>query len=122
MMLMALAACAPQVHNLSPQAAKELLDKKGELSLFVLNVHTPYEGKIESTDTIIEDWEHIAAHQDQLPADKQHPIFVYCRSGRMSLSAVEQLKELGYTNIHHLDGGMRAWSAAGFPVTDKNFE
>ena len=124
LLLIVLAACAQevQVHNLSPQQAKELLDSKEELNLFVLNVHTPYEGKLEGTDTIIEDWEHISAHHDQLPKNKQTPILAYCRSGRMSISAVEQLKKLGYTNIYHLDGGMRAWSAASFSVVDKKFE
>lgn len=113
--LFLITACS-QVKNLSPVEAQELLENE---EVFVLNVHTPYEGKLEGTDAIIEDWENIAAHQDQLPENKNTPLLVYCRSGRMSTSAVEQLKELGYTNIYHLDGGMRAWSDAGLPIIDK---
>lgn len=110
-------ACAPQpsVHNLGPQQVRELLDQKEAKGLFVLNVHTPYEGELEKTDTFIEDWETIAAHTDQLPQDKSQPLLVYCRSGRMSTSAVEQLKALGYTDISHLDGGMRAYQESGLP-------
>lgn len=110
-----------QVQDLDPQQAQELLDKKEELGLFVLNVHTPYEGELAKTDAIIQDWENIGAHLDQLPKDKNAPIFVYCRSGRMSTAAVEQLKALGYTNIYHLKGGMRAWDAAGLPIENKTF-
>ena len=116
-LLFFLAACAvqPVVHQLNPQQVKELLDQKEGRGLYVLNVHTPYEGELEKTDAFIEDWENIAAHPDQLPADKNQPILVYCRSGRMSASAVEQLKALGYTDISHLDGGMRAYQEAGVP-------
>jgi rhodanese-related sulfurtransferase len=101
---------------------KELLEKKDAMGLFVLNVHAPYEGKLDKTDAIIEDWENIAAHADQLPEDKNQPILVYCRTGRMSTSAVGQLKSMGYTNLYHLNGGMRAWDGQGLPIIDKTFE
>ncbi len=121
--LLLLFACAqvPEVkfENLDPHRVNELLEQKEEMGLFVLNVHTPYEGKLDKTDAIIEDWENIAAHTDQLPKDKDAPILVYCRTGRMSSSAVDQLKALGYTNLYHLNGGMKAWDLAGFPVIDK---
>jgi rhodanese-related sulfurtransferase len=124
-----LAACTaapvvpePGFQNLEPMQVKELLEKKDAMGLFVLNVHTPYEGKLDKTDAIIEDWENIAAHADQLPADKNRPILVYCRTGRMSSSAVEQLKSMGYTNLYHLNGGMRAWDRQGLPIIDKTFE
>ncbi len=115
LVIVLLAACAPQpvVHQLGSQQVKELLDQKEAQGLFVLNVHTPYEGELEKTDAFIEDWEHIAAHIDQLPSDKKQPLLVYCRSGRMSTSAVEQLKALGYANIYHLEGGMRAYEESG---------
>ncbi len=122
-LLLVLIACAPvqevKFENLDPHRVNELLEKKDEMGLFVLNVHTPYEGKLDKTDATIEDWENIAAHVDQLPKDKNTPILVYCRTGRMSTSAVEQLKTLGYTNLYHLNGGMKAWDSAGFEVIDK---
>jgi len=105
----------PSVQQLTPQQAADVLAEKESRGLFVLNVHTPYEGELEKTDAFIEDWENIAAHTDQLPQDKDAPIFVYCRTGRMSTSAVEQLKQLGYTNLYHLEGGMRAYRDAGMP-------
>ena len=131
--LVFLIACSPQVvqqpeqkavdfKNLPPEQVKALLDQKEELGLFVLNVHTPYEGELENTDEIIEDWENIAAHVDQLPSDKSAPILAYCRTGRMSLSAVKQLQDLGYTNLYHLNGGMKAWDAQGLPIKNKSFK
>ncbi len=110
-----LAGCTaqPVVHDLSPAEAAALIKQNDEL--FVLNVHTPYEGELEGTDEIIQDWENIAAHTDQLPADKNQPILVYCRSDRMSTSAAEQLKQLGYKEIYNLKGGMRAYNEEGLP-------
>ena len=124
--IVVLSACTMKtqhdVVNLNPFGVKELLDNKEKMGLFVLNVHTPYEGKLEKTDAIIEDWENIAAHQDQLPKDKHTPILVYCRSGRMSTSAAKQLQDLGYTNIYNLDGGMKAWETENYPIIDKLFK
>lgn len=117
-----LSACASQPKELEPSQANEMLNNKERLGLFVLNVHTPYEGKLEKTDAIIEDWENVAARQDQLPKDKNTPILVYCRTGRMSSSAIKQLRELGYSNIYHLKGGMKAYDAAGYEVVDKSWK
>lgn len=49
----------------------------------------------------------------QLPADRDTPLAVYCRSGSMSAIAVQRLLALGYTDIVELDGGTDAWAAAG---------
>ncbi len=123
LLLVTVSACASRtvesesvVHDLSPQEVSDVLEAKEERDLFVLNVHTPYEGELAGTDAFIEDWENIAAHQDVLPLDKSRPLLVYCRSGRMSSSAVKQLETLGYETIYHLEGGMRAWNDAGLPL------
>ena len=126
LLLLLIASCAPQqqkeLQNIDAHRTKELLDNKEKTGLFVLNVHTPYEGKLEKTDAIIEDWENIAAHTDKLPKDKNTPLLVYCRTGRMSTSATKQLQDIGYTKIYHLNGGMKAWDAAGYTITAKTFK
>ena len=122
LLLLVLVACiGPVVKDLEPAQVNELLAQKEGLGLFVLNVHTPYEGKLEKTDMIIEEWQNISAHADHLPADKNTPILTYCRTGRMSTSVVQQLQELGYTNLYHAKGGMIAYSDAGFEVIDKSW-
>ncbi|HEX7370149.1 MAG TPA: rhodanese-like domain-containing protein [Rhodanobacteraceae bacterium] len=52
-----------------------------------------------------------------LPAlDPKRPTIVHCASGARSALAAATLRQLGYTEIAHLDGGMKAWMAAGKPV------
>ena len=44
--------------------------------------------------------------------DKQRPVAVYCRSGRRSARAANQLANQGYS-VTNLDGGVLAWQDAG---------
>jgi len=52
--------------------------------------------------------------------DKNKAVFVYCLSGGRSLSAAQQLKELGFKEVINLEGGIVAWNAARLPLTQSS--
>lgn len=98
-------------------SAKNLKEKLANKDFNLINVHTPYEGEIERTDSFIE-YDSMKANETQLPKDKNASIVLYCKSGRMSAEAFQTLKEMGYTNVSHLEGGMDAWRDKGYSLLD----
>ena len=47
--------------------------------------------------------------------DKAAPIVLYCGGGFRSVLAADALQQMGYENVVSMDGGFRAWRAAGLP-------
>lgn len=50
--------------------------------------------------------------------DPAHRIILYCASGGRSALATDMLQQMGYSNIGHLDGGIKAWKEAGQPLSN----
>ena len=48
--------------------------------------------------------------------DPDAPIVLYCGGGYRSALAARSLGEMGYANVASMDGGWRAWTAAGYPT------
>lgn len=48
--------------------------------------------------------------------DKQAEIILYCGGGFRSALAADSLQQMGYTNVRSMDGGIRAWREAGYPL------
>jgi rhodanese-related sulfurtransferase len=53
---------------------------------------------------------------EQVIPDKSAEIVLYCGGGFRSALAADNLRKMGYTNCISMDGGWRAWTAAGFPT------
>ena len=80
--------------------------------VLVLNVHVPDEGSIAGTDVAIP-FDEVRDRSAELPQDRDAPVAVYCKSGRMSAETVATLRQFGYTDVVELRGGMDAWVADG---------
>jgi rhodanese-related sulfurtransferase len=49
--------------------------------------------------------------------DPSRRVILFCASSGRSALAVKSLQAIGYRDIGHLDGGIKAWSAAGQPLS-----
>jgi glyoxylase-like metal-dependent hydrolase (beta-lactamase superfamily II)/rhodanese-related sulfurtransferase len=72
------------------------------------------EGHIPSARLLPRGQLELRVNQD-LP-DPTPRILAYCEFGRISTLAAATLREMGYQRAVALDGGMKAWREAGFPV------
>ncbi|UFK98619.1 rhodanese-like domain-containing protein [Kaistella faecalis] len=55
-------------------------------------------------------------HKPELSKDRR--LILHCASGGRSALATATLKQMGFENVAHLEGGMKAWKEAGLPSED----
>ena len=58
----------------------------------------------------------LGEHGPEIRATVAEPVVLICQSGQRARKAEAALRAAGMPNLHVLDGGMSAWSAAGQPV------
>lgn len=108
-------APAPTLTALSPAELLAELDTK---TFPLINVHVPYEGEIEGTDTHI-DYREIDDLVTYIGTDLDRRVVIYCKSNYMALIAGNALLDRGYRHIEYLDGGMIGWQNAGYTIINE---
>jgi len=130
-----IAACSPAVPSPSPSpsapaasaAAGSLQALPAEISTaealalresgaFILDVRQPDEwaaGHIP--DATLIPLGDLAARIAEVPTDRQ--VVVVCRSGNRSAQGRDILLGAGYPSVTSIAGGMKDWTAAGYPTT-----
>lgn len=58
-----------------------------------------------------------SAHDARFRRDRR--VLLYCPDGARSALAARSLQRLGYTDVVHLHGGLRAWDAARLPLVGR---
>jgi rhodanese-related sulfurtransferase len=48
--------------------------------------------------------------------NKEESIILYCGGGYRSVLAADALQRMGYTNVLSMDGGIKGWREAGYPI------
>ncbi|HSD41152.1 MAG TPA: MBL fold metallo-hydrolase [Burkholderiales bacterium] len=115
-----LAEAAATVPFMSLEELKARVES-GERDLVVLDVRErdAYEaGHIPGARLLPRGQLELRVNQD-LP-DPTPRILAYCEFGRVSTLAAATLREMGFQRAVALDGGMKAWREAGFPVKPGN--
>ena len=98
--------------EISPQDLYAALANKDFL---LIDVHTPNEGSLPSTDARIA-FSNIPALVAFIGSDLNKKVVLTCLMGGMSKSAGNALVALGYRNVSELTGGMTAWTNAGYQL------
>lgn len=99
--------------EISPTQLKERLDNNDDLVL--LDVRDPHELRIANIEDAI-NLIHIPKGElkdriSEIEAFKdKKDIVVYCRTGKRSVECSAILRELGFTRVLNLTGGLHAWS------------
>jgi rhodanese-related sulfurtransferase len=128
--LAGLAACAPAapgpfavparpfVTNVTPAQAADIIRQNSPNPAFIiLDVRTPAEfsaGHLEKAILIDVSSPGFESLVGKLSRDAVY--LVYCRTGNRSLTALEIMDRLGFKYIYHLEAGISAWVAAGYPT------
>ena len=112
-----------RIDNLDTQQVKEELDKGATLIDIRDKEEIEAEGKIpgsvHASRGMLEFYADETHSYHKPEFDRNKKIILHCAAGGRSALAAATLKDMGYTDVGHLEGGFKAWKEAGLPV-EKN--
>jgi rhodanese-related sulfurtransferase len=112
-----------EIENLAPKQVEEELSK-GNVTLIdireseELKQNGKIPGSTHAPRGMLEFYADNSLPYYKTEFDKGKRIILHCASGGRSALAAKTLKEMGYENVAHLDGGIKAWKEAGMQVTE----
>jgi rhodanese-related sulfurtransferase len=106
------------IKTISAEEAKNLIDANGSNPDFqIIDVRTPDEysrGHIAGSVNI--DFRNSTFENQINQLNKMNTYLIYCASGNRSGQALALMQELQFVTVYNLDGGISAWTQAGYPV------
>lgn len=110
-----------RVENLTIDDTARELEQEGAL---LVDVREPAEraesgyiaGAVEAPRGMLEFWADPTSAYHREEFDPSRRIILHCALGGRSALAAATLQALGYERVAHMDGGFKAWKAAGRPV------
>ena len=65
---------------------------------------------VKADQELPEEW------RDSRLQDRTRPIIITCQTGENAARGAMLLKDMGFTKVSYMEGGMEAWKAAGLPT------
>ena len=84
------------------------------LSLIACSKEKPAPQDAQANQTTSEATINHQATVEKKEFDPEKRIILHCASGGRSALAAKTLTDMGYKNIAHMDGGIKAWKEAGY--------
>jgi rhodanese-related sulfurtransferase len=111
----------PQTANVSSitiqDAYKLIQDNRDNPGFIIVDVRTADEfssGHLANAVNIDFYSPDFKSNIDKLDRNKEY--LIYCRTGIRGAAAIKIMKELGFTRVYNLAGGIVQWIDAGYPV------
>ncbi|HVL54344.1 MAG TPA: rhodanese-like domain-containing protein [Vitreimonas sp.] len=112
-----------RVDNLSVEQTAEELARGDAL---LVDLREPNErveqgaipGSVHAARGMLEFWADPSSSYHRPEFDPNRRVILHCASGGRSALAADTLAQLGYTNVAHLDGGIKAWKESGQPIDE----
>jgi rhodanese-related sulfurtransferase len=112
-----------QIENLTPQQVNKELSN-GNITLIdireseELKQNGKIAGSVHAPRGMLEFYADSSLPYHKPEFNKNNRIILHCASGGRSALAAATLKQMGYENVAHMDGGLKEWKASGLPVTE----
>lgn len=101
--------------NIKPDEARYFIEAKKPVVIDIRTAEEHAAAHIEPTHMVLDYYApDFKAKLAEL--DRGAKYLIYCRSGRRTGATLLIMKDMGFTDIHDIDGGISAWMAEGLPV------
>ncbi len=101
------------IEYVSVSELKTILDNKTDCHLIDVRELFEYEGVRIPNSILVS----LSVFNENINLiDKNFSNYFLCGIGKRALKAAEYLETLGYKNLYVIDGGIKAWIEAGYPV------
>lgn len=105
-----------------PEISVDDVKKKAEnpAGVILIDVRTPEEAKeehIKGAQNINVDSRNFKKQVKNL--DKSLTYYLYCGTGVRSSRAARIMIDMGFDSVYSVEGGIKAWKAAGYPVEEE---
>ena len=101
------------VEHVSVSELKTILDNKTNCHIIDVRESYEYESVRIPDSTLVS----LSVFNENINLiDKNSSNYFLCGIGKRALKAAEYLDSLGYKNLYVIEGGIKAWIEAGYPV------
>ena len=114
-----------RIQNLTPHEVKTELDRNGTTLIDIREANELSEsgaipGAVHAPRGMLEFYADPTSPYYRAEFDPNRRLILTCASGGRSALATVRLQQMGYTDVAHLDGGLKAWKEQGLPVNQGN--
>ena len=112
-----------RIENLTPEQVASELDREDVILIDIREDNERVQNgvipnSVPAPRGMLEFWADPTSAYHREEFDPSRRTILYCASGGRSALATDTLQGMGYENVAHLDGGIKAWKEGGHPIEE----